>query len=66
MEGNGTKPSVLLGLSAHRLDDADNLVALHPPVEQDWLTRFVRWYFRLLFAVIIALWPRFPLAILMR
>lgn len=54
MDGKETKPSVLPGLSAHRLDDADDLVALHPPVEQDWVTKFVPRYFRLLFVVIQA------------
>jgi hypothetical protein len=55
MNENGSRPSVLLGLNARRLDDADDLVALHPLVEQDWLTRFVRRYFQLLFVVVIAL-----------
>lgn len=29
------------GLMAHRLDDEDNLVAMHPAFEKDWLARLV-------------------------
>lgn len=53
MEGetDGTEVRVLQGLSADRLLDTSDLIALHPPLEQDYLTRFVRRYFRLLFVV---------------
>lgn len=43
--------AVVTGLSAGRLRDADDLVALHPAMEQDWLVRFVRRYLRILFMV---------------
>jgi hypothetical protein len=40
------------GLSAARLDDHNELVALHPPFDRDWLTRFVELpYLRQLFRV---------------
>jgi hypothetical protein len=29
------------GLMAHRLDDENNLVAMHPAFEKDWLARLV-------------------------
>lgn len=53
MEGDadGRGVAVVSGLSAGRLEDADDLVALHPPMEQDWLVRFVRRYLRILFLV---------------
>ncbi|KAE8446494.1 hypothetical protein EG329_011957 [Mollisiaceae sp. DMI_Dod_QoI] len=47
-EADGSGIPKLAGLSADRLRDFDDLVALHPPAEQDWLTRFVRRYFRVL------------------
>jgi hypothetical protein len=43
------------GLSARRLEDPDDLVALHPPMEQDLLIRFARRYLRLLSLVINSL-----------
>lgn len=51
MDGNGTGVQVLSGLSSGRLEDSHDLVVLRPPVEQDWMTRFVRRYFRILFVV---------------
>jgi hypothetical protein len=42
---------MLSGLSAHRLDDEDDLIVLSKPVDQDWLIRFVRRYFRVFFLV---------------
>ncbi|PMD36443.1 hypothetical protein L207DRAFT_636434 [Hyaloscypha variabilis F] len=48
-EADGRGVPVITGLSANRLLDASDLIALHPPVDQDWLTRFVRRYFRILF-----------------
>jgi hypothetical protein len=37
------------GLMAHRLDDEENLVAMHPAFEKDWLARLVELpYLRLL------------------
>jgi len=47
--------AVVSGLSAGRLEDADDLVALHPPMEQDWLIRFARRYLRILSLVIASL-----------
>ncbi len=38
-EADGSGIPKLAGLSADRLRDFDDLVALHPPAEQDWLTR---------------------------
>jgi hypothetical protein len=54
-EADGRGVPVITGLSANRLVDASDLIALHPPVDQDWLTRFVRRYFRILFVVILLL-----------
>ena len=50
-EADGRNVPVITGLSANRLVDASDLIALHPPVDQDWLTRFIRRYFRILFVV---------------
>ena len=33
--------STFIGLGATRLDEKDDLVALHPSMERDWLTRLV-------------------------
>ena len=44
------------GLSARRLDDTNDLVALHPPFEDDWLSKFVELPFlRLLCWVLLLL-----------
>jgi hypothetical protein len=51
-EADGRGVPVITGLSANRLLDASDLIALHPPVDQDLLTCFVRRYFRILFVVI--------------
>jgi hypothetical protein len=51
-EADGRGVPVITGLSASRLLDASDLVALHHPVDQDWLAHFVRRYFRILFVVI--------------
>jgi hypothetical protein len=48
---DGRGVAVLSGPSAQRLNDKDDLVALHAQIEQDWLTRFVRRYLRILFVV---------------
>lgn len=57
--GGRTIPS-FQGLMAKRLDNADDLVALHPPFERDWLSRLVEYPFlRLLCLVrliILRLW----------
>jgi hypothetical protein len=50
-DADGRGAPVLAGLSASRLDDPHDLIALHPPVEKDWLTRLVRRHFRILFVV---------------
>jgi hypothetical protein len=50
-EADGRGVPVITGLSANRLLDASDLIALHPPIDQDWLTRFVRRSFRILFVV---------------
>jgi hypothetical protein len=51
-DADGRGVAVVSGLSAGRLEDADDLVALHPPMEQDWLVRFIRKYLRILFLVL--------------
>jgi hypothetical protein len=50
-EADGRGVPVITGLSANRVLDASDVVALHPPVDQDWLSRFVRRYFRIPFVV---------------
>ena len=50
-EADGRGVPVLKGPSEDRLLDTRDLIALHPPLEQDYLTRFVRRYFRILFVV---------------
>lgn len=50
-DADGRQVPVVTGLSARRLEDIDDLVALHPPMEQDWLVRFVRKYLRIFFLV---------------
>jgi hypothetical protein len=42
---------MLSDLSAHRLDDEDDLIVLSKPLDQDWLIRFIRRYFRIFFLV---------------
>ncbi|KAF8858694.1 hypothetical protein BDZ45DRAFT_390166 [Acephala macrosclerotiorum] len=48
-EADGSGIPKLAGLSADRLYDFDDLIALHSAAEQDWLTRFLRRYLRVLF-----------------
>jgi hypothetical protein len=49
---NGRTVASFQGLSAQRLDDANDLVALHPHFERDWLNKLVELSFlRLLFLV---------------
>jgi len=50
-EADGRGVAVITDLSAQRLDDPDDLVALHLPMEQDWLIRFVRKYLHIFFLV---------------
>lgn len=50
---DGRGVSVLSGLSSKRLHDTDDIVALHAPVDQDWLIRFVRRYLRIFFMVVM-------------
>lgn len=38
---NGRSAASLSGLSAARLNNEQNLVALHPPFERDWLAKLV-------------------------
>ncbi|CZR63603.1 uncharacterized protein PAC_13500 [Phialocephala subalpina] len=51
LEGKADSSGIpkLGGLSTRRLQDYDDLVALHPAAGQDWPTRFFRRYFRVLF-----------------
>ncbi len=53
MDGDvdGRQLLVVTRLSARRLENEDDLVALHPPMEQDWLVRFARRYLRIFFLV---------------
>ncbi|KAH7400167.1 hypothetical protein BKA64DRAFT_476330 [Cadophora sp. MPI-SDFR-AT-0126] len=48
-EADGRGVAVVTGLSANRLHDQNDLISLRPSQEQDWMTRFVRRYFRVLF-----------------
>jgi hypothetical protein len=51
------------GLSAYRLDDEENLIALHPVFEKDWLARLVELpYLRLLCLVAFTAHEHEPLA----
>jgi len=53
MEGktDSSRAQVLADLSADRLRDTKDLVALHRPRKQDWLTRLIRRYFKIFFVV---------------
>ena len=43
--------STLGGLSARILDDTDDLMALKPPLDEDRLTKLLRYYLPILFVV---------------
>jgi hypothetical protein len=54
-EADGRGVPVITGLSANRLVNSSDLIALHSPVDQDWLTRFVCRYSQILFVAIASL-----------
>jgi hypothetical protein len=47
--------AVLSGNGARRLSDKKDLVALHAPIEMDWLSRFMRNYLWIFFVVCSAI-----------
>jgi hypothetical protein len=49
---NGRHAPSFSGLMAHRLDDVENLVALHPKFEKDWLARLVELPYLRLFCLV--------------